>query len=179
MDSGKITQEINLPGMSTERIKELGVLTYQVALQALCLKKSVQCKSEVEIIKIRLYYNPNKFGGMGRERPFVADFQIVFQPFFQYRSCTSEKLQIVARWQPDAEYVSVSIVDKDAQYGGMNHVGSMIIKDIKPNSLAIALIDAMQIGVLYWAEEIERSFNWLNSVAENLKALTSFAKTTS
>ena len=177
---GKITQEIHLPGISAERVEELGTLTYQAALRALCLKKSIQCAAEVEIIKIRLYYDPNRLGKFGEERPSIADFQIVFRPFlFQYKSCTSEKLQIMARWQPDAEYVEVSILDKDARPDGRYNVGNTRIKDIQSDALATVLIDAMQIGVSRWAMEIEPSLNWLKGVAKLLEPLTSFVKTKS
>lgn len=175
---GKITQEIHLPGMSAERVEELGILTYQAALRALCLKNSIQCAAEVEIVKIRLYYDPNRLGGPRQERPSIADFQIVFQPFsFHYKSCTSEKLQIAARWQPGVEYIEVSILDKDASDGRYN-VGRTMIKDIRPEALATVLIDAMQIGVSRWAMEIEPSLDWLKGAAKLLEPLTSFAKTT-
>lgn len=177
--AGKITQEIYLPGMSAERVEELGTLTYQAAMRALCLKKSIQCAAEVEIIKIRLYYNPNKFGGLGEERPSMADFQIVFQPFFREKSCTSEKLQITARWEIGSEYVPVYILEKDAQFDGRYNIGDTRIKDVRPDTLATALIDAMQIGVSRWAMEIEPSLKWLKGVAKLLEPLTSFAKTTS
>jgi len=177
---GKITQEIHLPGKSAARIEELGILTYQAALRALCLKKSIQCAAEVEIIKIKLYHDPNRFGEPRQERPSLADFQIVFQPFFsQYKSCTSEKLQIIARWQPDIEPIEVFIPDKDIAFVGMYSIGNTRVKDIQPDALATALIDAMQIGVSRWAMEIEPSLDWLKSVAKLLEPLTSFAKTTS
>ena len=174
MNNGKITSEIHLPGMSKERIEELGGLTYGVALGALGIMDKIQCAAKVEIIKILLYYVSWDFGGFGKERPSMADFQVVFYPFFRGDQ-SQKKLQLLARWQIGKENISGYVLEQSAT-DKERHICWINLTDTSSNTLSLALIGVMQAGIRDWAANISQSLRWLESIAEILDPSTISSK---
>lgn len=170
---GKTTTNVNLPSISKERLLEIGEMTHRIALNTLEIFNKTIRGVKIDIIKIRLHYVLGSLGTSewGKDSPQTADFQIVFLPFFKEQP--DPKLQVIARWELSRKNILVYIIDERAVESNKEvFIGNVELSEINTDTISAALFKAMEMGFRHWAEQLGRSNQWLDSVAEILGPLS-------
>lgn len=169
----EIKKETSIFGEKLQVSEKEQQKVFQIAAKTLALLEEIGWEDRVEIIKATAWkdeYGPERILGL------KTDFQVVFSPSIVSTSDREEekfkkeqRLKVTARWNDRKN--SISVYKDEIGPTGDKYLCYLSPEDREIDTLARALIEAMEAGICKRLKELQNTTHWLEEADRELTSL--------